>query len=50
MTLTFTALKAHESLGVAGAALVVGVPVMLLAFMSLSQIDETYGKELDFVD
>lgn len=50
MTLTFTALKAHESLGVAGAALVVGVPVMLLAFLSLSQIDETYGKELDFVD
>ena len=50
MTLTFTALKAHESLGVAGAALVVGVPVMLLAFVSLSQIDETYGKELDFVD
>jgi putative MFS transporter len=50
MTLTFTALKAHESLGVAGAALVVGVPVMLLAFVSLSQIDETYGKELDFLD
>jgi MFS family permease len=50
MTLTFTALKAHESLGVAGAALAVGIPVMLLAFVSLSQLDETYGKELDFVE
>lgn len=50
MTLTFTALKAHESLGVAGAALVVGIPVMILAFISLSMLDETYGKELDFVE
>ena len=50
MTLTFTALKAHESLGVAGAELAEGIPVMLLAFAALSQIDETYGKELDYVD
>ncbi|CAN5445911.1 MFS transporter [soil metagenome] len=50
MTLAFTALKVFPSLGVAGAALCVGVPVMILAFVALWTLDESYGKELDFVE
>ncbi len=50
MTLTFAALKASPSLGVVGSALVVGVPVMALAFIALWTLDESYGKDLDYVE
>jgi MFS family permease len=50
MTLTFAALKAKPSLGVVGAALCVGVPVMVLAFVALTTLDESYGKDLDYVE
>lgn len=49
LTLTFAALKS-TSLGVWGAALAVGVPCLLLAFLALYSLPETYGKDLDFVD
>lgn len=49
MTLTFAALKSG-SLGVAGAAVAVGVPCLCLAFLGLWSLDETYGKDLDFND
>ena len=37
-------------LGVTGSALAVGVVVLCLAFLSLRGLDETFGKDLDFVD
>ncbi len=49
ITLTFAALKS-SSLGVAGAALAVGVPCLLLAFIGLGSLEETYGKDLDFTE
>lgn len=48
MTLTFQALK--PSLGVLGAAGVIGVVMYALAFFSLSRMEETYGKSLEFVE
>lgn len=41
---------AKESLGVVGSALAIGVFCMILAFIALRGLDETYGKDLDFVD
>jgi hypothetical protein len=49
LTLTFGALKA-TSLGVAGAALAVGVPTLVVAFLALATLEESYGKDLDFVE
>jgi putative MFS transporter len=49
LTLTFAFLKS-SSLGVAGSAFVVGVPCVVLAFLALRSLDETYGKDLDFVE
>jgi MFS family permease len=49
LTLSFAALK-NGRLGVAGSALAVGVPCLVLAFVSLASLPETYGKDLDFVD
>ncbi len=49
MTLTFAALRSG-SLGVAGAAIAVGVPCLCLAFLGLWSLEETYGKELDYND
>lgn len=48
MTLFFQALK--PSLGALVAAGLLGVLVYGLAFWSLSQMEETFGKELDFVE
>jgi drug/metabolite transporter (DMT)-like permease len=48
MTLFFQALK--PSLGALVAAGLLGVIVYGLAFWSLSRMEETYGKELDFVE
>ncbi|MBO0935355.1 MFS transporter [Fibrella sp. HMF5335] len=48
MTLTFQSLK--PSLGTLNAAAFIGVLVFGLAFWSLSQMEETFAKELDFVE
>jgi MFS family permease len=48
MTLAFQALK--PSVGALVAAGLLGVVVYGLAFWSLSRLDETFGKDLDFVE
>ncbi len=48
LTMSFAALKAD--LGVQGSALAVGAVTMLVAFLSLRALPETYGKDLDFVE
>ncbi|RYF63912.1 MAG: MFS transporter, partial [Cytophagaceae bacterium] len=48
MTLSFQALKPFA--GTLGAAAVLGVTVFVLAFWSLSQMEETFAKELDYVE
>lgn len=48
MSLCFQALK--PALGVLGAAGAVGVVVLTLAFIALRSLDETYGKDLDFLE
>ncbi|MCC6558828.1 MAG: MFS transporter [Polyangiaceae bacterium] len=48
LTLAFQALK--PSLGVTGSAMAVGVVTMILAFVAARGVDETYGKDLDFLD
>lgn len=40
----------RESLGVTGSALAVGVVTMLIAFVAVSGLDETYGRDLDFLE
>jgi MFS transporter, putative metabolite:H+ symporter len=39
-----------EPLGVVSSALAVGVLTMVVAFIALRGLDETYGKDLDFLD
>lgn len=48
MNLTFLALK--PSLGVVGAALAVGTVVIVVAFVAIFGIEETFGKPMDFVE
>jgi len=48
MNLAFLALK--PSLGVVGAALAVGTVVVVVAFVSILGIEETFGKPMDFVE
>lgn len=48
ITLAFQLAK--PSLGIVGSAAAVGAVVMLLAFGALRGIDETYGKDLDFLE
>lgn len=48
LTLAFQALAA--SLGLARAALAVGAATFLLALWALRGLDETYGKDLDYLD
>jgi hypothetical protein len=48
MNLAFLALK--PSLGVVGAALAVGAVVVVVAFVSILGIEETFGKPMDFVE
>jgi len=48
LTLAFQAAK--PALGVAGAALLVGAVTLVLALVALACIDETFGKDLDFVE
>lgn len=49
LTSVFRALAA-TSLGIIGSAVGVGATTLLLAFIALQSLDETYGKDLDFVD
>ncbi|MBN8609944.1 MAG: MFS transporter [Deltaproteobacteria bacterium] len=48
MNLAFLALK--PSLGVLGAALAVGAVVVVVAFVAIFGIEETFGKPMDFVE
>ncbi|HVU06144.1 MAG TPA: MFS transporter [Polyangiaceae bacterium] len=48
VTLAFKALKGP--LGVTGSAILVGGVALLFAVLSLFSLDETYGKDLDFVE
>jgi putative MFS transporter len=48
LTLTFQLLTPR--LGLIGSAIAVGIGSLLLAFVSLRGLEETYGKELDFVE
>lgn len=48
VTSSFQALKAP--LGVVGSAALVGVVVLVLGFVSLLGLEETHGKDLDFVE
>ncbi|HEY0706191.1 MAG TPA: MFS transporter [Polyangia bacterium] len=49
VTIAFEWLR-PTSLGVQGAALVVGAVTIVLAFVALLGLDETHGKDLDFVE
>jgi len=48
LTLAFRALSPH--FGPVGSTGLVGLAVMLLAFISLGSLEETYGKDLDFLE
>ena len=48
LTLSFQALKGP--LGVTGSAIAVGLVTLALALVSLSALEETFGKDLDFVE
>lgn len=43
-------LKANPSLGMVGAAGIIGAVLLTLAFLSASTLPETYGKDLDYVE
>lgn len=48
LTFSFKYLKDH--VGVVSSAIAVGVVTLLIAFLSLIAIEETYGKNLDYVE
>jgi MFS transporter, putative metabolite:H+ symporter len=48
MTLSFQALKGW--FGIANSAILLGVIVLSLAFWSMTNLEETFGKDLDFVE
>ena len=48
VSMFFTFLRPYT--GILNAALIVGTLVVAIAFYALSQLDETYGKELDYVE
>lgn len=48
LTLAFAALKPR--LGVPWAAATVGIVTMVIAFLALQTLDETYGKDLEFLE
>jgi len=50
ITIAFKALKGNPSLGMVGAAAVIGAVLLTLAFFSASTLPETYGKDLDYVE
>jgi MFS transporter, putative metabolite:H+ symporter len=48
LTISFKLLK--ESLGVTGSAIAVGVVTIAVALLALRGLDETYGKDLNYLD
>ena len=50
MTLFFQFLKSDDVIGMQYAGYLIGAIVMLLAFLSLYKMDETYHKDLDYVE
>lgn len=48
LTLGFQALK--PALGIPGSAMAVGATALAIAYVSLAGIEETYGKDLDYVE
>lgn len=48
LTLSFNYLKG--SVGIINSAMIVGIVTMAIAFVALLGIEETYGKELDYVE
>lgn len=48
LTLTFQFLR--PSLGIDGSAILVGAASLLLAFLALGGIEETYGKNLNYLE
>ena len=48
LTLLFEALR--PPLGIRGSAMAVGVIALLIAFLSLYRLDESYGKNLDYLE
>jgi hypothetical protein len=49
LTMAFTALKG-TSLGVPGAAIAVGVGTIAIAMLALRGLEETYGKDLEYLE
>ena len=49
LTSAFRALAA-TSLGIIGSAIGLGAATLLVAFLALRTLDETYGKDLDFLE
>ena len=50
MSLTFLWLSANRGWGVVNAAMAVGLTTLVFAFWSLAYMDETHGKDLDFLE
>ena len=50
ITIVFKALKGKPSLGLVGAAAIIGAVLLVLAFISASTLPETYGKDLDYLE
>ncbi|WP_345049990.1 MFS transporter [Hymenobacter glaciei] len=50
VSLLFKSLKEVPTLGMVGAAAIIGAVLLVLAFFSASTLPETYGKELDYVE
>jgi MFS transporter, putative metabolite:H+ symporter len=48
MTLSFQAMKGW--FGIANSAIILGIIVLALAFWSMTNLEETFGKDLDFVE
>jgi len=48
LTLAFQALKGP--LGIQGSGLLVGIVTLAIAFLALRGLEETYGKDLDYID
>ena len=50
ITIVFKFLNGKTSLGLVGAAAIIGAVLLVLAFISASTLPETYGKDLDYVE
>lgn len=48
LTIVFQALK--PELGIPGSAMAVGAATLVIAYLSLAGLEETFGKDLDYVE